>query len=120
MTSYTVEVTTAPAPGGDFSAYYRAIDAVPGTIVVEDVEAPVLIVPVEAASPLKAARFVDGLAKLVQLEPVSGRIYPTPEVDFELDDDDEPVHDTRTMAALSKWVDQESAPRPEVRELLAA
>jgi hypothetical protein len=57
MRSYTVEVTTAPVPDGDFSTYYHAIDAVPGTVVIEDAEVPLLIVPVDATSPADGGPF---------------------------------------------------------------
>lgn len=120
MKSYTVEVTTAPAVDGDFSAYHRVIDAVPGTLLIEDAESPMLIVPVDADSPMKAAQFVDGLAKLVNIEPISGTIYPTPTADFDLDDDDTTgVATTPAVEALSEWVESQPAP-PRVAELLDA
>jgi hypothetical protein len=53
---------------------------------------------------------------LVEIEPISSKIYPTAEADFGLDEDDEPVRETPAIAALSQWMDDQ--PAPPARELL--
>lgn len=104
MTSYTVEVRTAPV--ADWALHYQAIDAVPGTILLEDPEDPTLMIPVDAESPLKAAQFVQGLATLIGLTIRGATIYPTPDEDFETEDDEEPTPPTTTptVQRLDEWV----------------
>lgn len=112
MMNYTVEVRTAPV-ADDWSLHYQAIDAVPGTILLEDAEAPTVMIPVDAESPLKAAQFAQGLATLIGLTIRGANIYPTPEdQDFETDGDDEagPLTTTATVQRLDAWVkDSEQA-----------
>ena len=79
---YTVEETTAPVTGGEWDGLRHVLDLVPGAMLIEDPEEPLLIVPVEADEPAKALLFVDGLAKLLGIELRTGRFCPTPQDDF--------------------------------------
>lgn len=87
--NYTVEVTTITVVDGRWENLRSAIDAVPGTMLLEDAEEPVLFIPVDAETPMRAAQFVEGLAKLLEITICFGSIYPTPPLDFDLDDDGE-------------------------------
>lgn len=105
--SYTVEVTTRPVGTEDgWTALTRVIDTVPGTLLVEDPDAPTLIVPVDAATPMDAIRFVDGLARLMGLNLVSGSVYPTPSLDPAYLDglDESPRAPTDVMNRVAAWV----------------
>lgn len=86
MQNYTVEVTTEPVVDGHWEPLRQAIDAVPGTVLLEDPDEPVLMVPVDARTPLKAAQFVDGLAKLLGIRIRAGSVYPTPDLDADLNE----------------------------------
>jgi hypothetical protein len=114
MTDFTVEATVAAVTDGDWARLRSVIDLVPGTLLIEDPEEPMLVFPVEADSPMKAVLFVDGIAKLVGLEVVSGSVGPTPDADFDMDEDDEPREEgTPAVLAVRDWV--ESVPRFEGR-----
>lgn len=80
---YTVEVTTKPVENDDWSRLRNVTDVVPGTLLLEDPDEPMLIIPVEADAPGDAFRFVDGLATLLGLTLEMGRAYPAPDEDFE-------------------------------------
>lgn len=108
---FTVEVTTRPVIDSDWSVQRNVLDAVPGTVLVEDPEAPVLFIPVEANEPMRAAKFVEGLAILTGLKIESGKIYPTendPDLDdlFDCDDDDVEVERTEVVRALDDYAAQ--------------
>ena len=64
------------------------LDIVPGTILLEDPREPVLIIPVEAAGPMEAARFVQGIAILADVQITAGSINPAPEADFDEPEDE--------------------------------
>lgn len=92
----------------DWSALRRVIDVVPGTLLLEDSEAPVLIFPVDAESPGRASLFVDGVTRLTGLEVVSGKVYPEPANDFELDEEPETAltqDSSPVVDAVHDWVD---------------
>jgi hypothetical protein len=111
MTEFTVEVTARAVEQGSFSALRRALETVPGTILLEDAESPVLLFPVQAPNAMQAARFVGGVAKLLGLEFAEGRIYPTPEVDFDLPTDDEEIaSSTPVVDAVQDWIDHDPGP----------
>lgn len=112
MMYYTVEVTTEPVQNDDWSALRHVLDVVPGSLLVEDPGEPLLIIPVQADGTMKAALFVDGLSKLLHLTLKSGRIYPTPEDDFELDDD-EPEETEAPQTEVVRALDSYVAAAPE-------
>lgn len=104
---YTVEVSTSPiSDDAGWEKLRNVLDVVPGSMLIEDRDEPTLIVPVVATEPMKAALFVDGLAKLLDLELKAGQIYPTPEDDFDFDDDAESVESSTTpvVEALTSFV----------------
>lgn len=106
MTSFSVDVTTAPVVDGDWTVLHAAIDAVPGAFLVADEEEPHIIFPVEADTPLKAATFVEGLSQVVGFEVLRGSIELTPEIDFDLPEDDAPgAPTTRASEAVREWMD---------------
>lgn len=87
MSWYTVEVTLTSVSDDDWTRHLNVIDAVPGTILIQDHEAPTLTFPVESDEPFKAARFAEGILSFFELTALSGEISDMPEVDFERDDD---------------------------------
>lgn len=105
--NFTVELTTSPIRvSHDWDVLRNVIDVVPGTVLLEDADAPVLVIPVEAEDPMKAALFCDGLSKLVGFTILSGAIQPTLKIDFDVDqDDDTDGASTPVVDALSSWVD---------------
>ncbi|WZH35462.1 MAG: hypothetical protein PIR02_11820 [Microbacterium enclense] len=99
-------MTTAPVVDDDWSVHYAAIDAVPGAFLVADEEEPHIIFPVDADSPLKAATFVEGLSQVVGFEVLSGTVELTPDIDFDMPEDDAPAAEpTRTTTAVREWLD---------------
>lgn len=77
MTTFTVEAITKPVH--DESGWLplrRITDLVPGTLLIEDADEPMLILPVNASSPGRATLFVEGVLKIVGVEFVSGTIQP--------------------------------------------
>ncbi|MFC0248742.1 hypothetical protein ACFFIO_09535 [Citricoccus parietis] len=111
MNEYTLEVTTAPVINGDWSVLRNVLDMVPGSILIEDPEEPMLVVPVTAANPMKAAKFMDGLSTLMGFSLVSGNITPTPtaeELGIELDDES-PTHKTEVEKALERYVENDTS-----------
>lgn len=102
---FTVEITTT-APKDGWAIHRRVLDTVPGTLLIEDVEEPMLILPVEADDPMSAARFVDGVCKLMDLTPMSGSIYEAPAADFDAPEDDESAPETPVISAVRGWMEQ--------------
>lgn len=102
MTEFTVEATTRAVTDGDWSRLRSVIDLVPGTLLIEDAEEPMLVFPVQAESQGRAFLFVDGILKLVGLEPVSGRIG---EAEIDVDDDADDSHGTDAVRAVNEWID---------------
>lgn len=122
MTWFTVEVTLTPVTvDEDWDRLRRVLDIVPGTILLEDADQPVLVFAVEAAEPLRALMFVDGLSKLVPFKVVSGTAYQTPEIDFMVSESDSDAQETTTpvVQRMHDWVDSLPA-APSERELLSA
>ena len=106
MINFTVETTTTPVVDGDWSVLRAVLEAVPGTILLEDADEPQLLIPVDAESPMRAATFVDGLATLMGFEVVSGSIYETPIEDFEpFDNSDEEAPTSPVGQSVRGWVD---------------
>jgi hypothetical protein len=89
MTLYTVEATTAST--SDFRSLRRFTDIVPGTFLLEDPEEPTLVFPVDANSAMAAVRFIEGVAKLGELDVVRGCVYEAPVGEFEVDQSEEEV-----------------------------
>jgi len=104
MTEFTVEATMRAVTDGDWSRLRSVIDLVPGTLLIEDAEEPMLVFPVQAESQGKAFLFVDGILKIVGLEPVSGSISETPEVDFDVDEDGDENNGTDAVRAVNQWI----------------
>jgi hypothetical protein len=105
MPLFTVEVTLTPVTDDDWSLLRSVTDAVPGTILLEDPEAPRLMIPVEAESPLKAATFVDGVSQVIGFEVLNGTIFE-PDDDFDVPDDGEDESPATTVAvAVQEWFD---------------
>jgi len=96
VNTYTVEVTLTPVADDAWAVYRNVTDIVPGTILIEDPEFPVLILPVEAADPQQAAIFVQGIASIAGVQIVSGQVSDAPERDF-----DSPVEDDSAQLAGS-------------------
>ena len=117
MKWFTVEVTVKPVTDDDWTAHLRAVDAVPGTLLIQDADCPILSFPVEASEPFKAARFVEGVLSILDLEAVSGEITDLPELDVELEADDEtevqrPPSDV--VRGVQEWMaDTPAAPSPD-------
>lgn len=121
MDEYTVEVITAPVRDDDWTAIHSAMDDIPGTVLLADPEAPTLLFPVKAESPLKAVQLVDGLATLIGLKIESGKVYPTPEwdADLEIDADvQEEQSESCVVSRLTGWVETTPPPPAEIRDLL--
>lgn len=79
MKLYSVTATLAPT--ADFTRLRTYTDIVPGTVLLEDPQAPSLVFPVEASSVSEAVQFVHGVAVVGGLAVVSGEVS-------ELDDGD--------------------------------
>ena len=111
MSNYTVEAVTAAVENDDWSKHRRVLDLVPGTVLLEDPIEPRLIFPVTADTQGRAFLFVDGIFKLVGIEPVSGTVeLDEDEDDFYVafDDTDEPWVETEVGGAakgVRDWVD---------------
>lgn len=77
MTHFTVETVMAPVENDDWSALRELTDIVPGTVLIEDPEEPMLIFPVHAESMSTAAVFIQGVISVVRQEIKWGRAYRT-------------------------------------------
>lgn len=86
MNAYNVEAVMAPIADDKWDDLRELIDVFPGTILIEDPEEPMLIIPVDAASDTAAFNLVDGLLRLRNSVPVRGRICLIENGD---DDDDD-------------------------------
>jgi hypothetical protein len=99
MTTFTVEAITKPVY--DEAGWFplrRVTDLVPGTLLIEDAEVPMLILPVNASSPSRAALFVEGVLKVVGIEFVSGTIRP-------VEDDDSPANLSPEAEREHQWAE---------------
>jgi hypothetical protein len=75
VTSFTVEAITQPVHDeNSWLPLRRVTDLVPGTILLEDPDEPMLVMPVTASTPVRAALFVEGILKLVGVAFVSAAI----------------------------------------------
>ena len=63
------------------------IDVIPGTILVEDPDEPLLIFPVDARDDYAAFSLVDGFLRLRGVEPLKGRICLIENGDADDEDD---------------------------------
>jgi len=80
MPLFSVEVTLERAKTeDDWAALRRMTDTVPGTLLLEDPEEPVLIFPVESNHPQDAAVFVQGVASIAGLNIISGVLSELPD-----------------------------------------
>ena len=103
--NFTAELTTTPVTTEEGWNHLRYVtDVVPGTILLEDPEEPVLIVPIDAEDLMKAALFCRGLSTLMDLDVTSAHFRPTPEVDFDLDDDGEEIAHTAVVDKLASYM----------------
>lgn len=106
---FTVEVTTRPVIGSDWSLHRSVLDAVPGSVLVEDPGAPVLFIPVEAEEAMGAAKFVEGLAMLTGLKIERGTINPSlddAELDGLFEDDEAQAERTEVVQTLEEYAAQ--------------
>ena len=75
MHAYNVEAFMAPiADESDWDELRDLIDVIPGTILVEDPDTPLLIFPVDAPDDYAAFSLVDGFLRLRGVLPEKGRI----------------------------------------------
>lgn len=61
------------------------IDIIPGTILIEDPDAPLLIFPVDAPDDYAAFSLIDGVLRLRGFQPERGRIYKIKSGDHSVD-----------------------------------
>jgi hypothetical protein len=125
MNWYTVEVTLKPVRDDDWTQHLCAIEAVPGTVLIQDAEAPVLAFPVEADQPFAAARFVEGVLSFLELDAISGEISDMPARDFDVEHDRprwgraDHSGETKVIQAIHSWMgDTPAFPRTQDRELI--
>lgn len=113
MNEYTVEATLPPVTDSDWATYRSVTNIVPGTILIEDAEQPVLILPVEAGSPAQAAVFVEGVASIVGIRIVSGEIRDAPAHDFEspVDGDADQAPPVSDRPFVPRWLDSDHGDR---------
>jgi hypothetical protein len=101
MTWFTVEAVSEPVHEVDgWLPLRRVTDLVPGTILLEDEEEPMLVMPVSASSPARAALFVEGILTLVGVEFVSGAIHLADD-----DDDGSPQMLSPEAAREHEWAE---------------
>lgn len=106
---FTVEVVSTSVTDDDWSVLRRVLDTVPGTVLIEDAEMPTLVLPVDAADAGRAVMFVDGLSKLVGFDIVSGQVYPSPEIDFDVPEDEDHAAATPIVMKVQSWVEETPA-----------
>lgn len=89
MKAYNVEALLPPiASDNDWDEIRDLIDVIPGTLLVEDPEAPMFIFPVDARDDYAAFSLVDGFLRLRGVEPVRGRICLVEDDEVNEDHDD--------------------------------
>lgn len=84
----TAEVTVAAVVNDDWTCLREVLDVVHGSLLIEDPDAPVLMMPVTAKSASAAQNFVEGILGLKGIAIVKGRIDRAPADDYELGDAD--------------------------------
>ncbi len=122
MIDYTVEVVTVPVVNDDWSLIYRALDDIPGAVLLADPTEPTLMFPVSAESAFKAVQLIDGLATLIGLQIKCGKVYPSPVLDADLafDPDGERTAANSIVEGLTHWVDQTPPPPKHLQQLVDA
>lgn len=92
---FTIEAIMSPVVNDDWTDLHRALDVVPGSILMADPEAPVLVIPVTAESAQAAERFLHGLAQITGLDVVAVSAREAEDVDvadgfIEIDEEAQP------------------------------
>lgn len=67
MTSYDLEVVTAPLDGENWSTHHKLLDIIPGTVLEAAPNAPTFLITVDADSPAKAVMLVEGVCTLLAI-----------------------------------------------------
>lgn len=99
MTTFTIEAITKPVHDeAGWLPLRRVTDMVPGTLLIEDGDEPMLILPVTASSPGRAAMFVEGVLKVVGVEFVSGAIQ-------QVEDDEAPPNLSPEAEREHEWAE---------------
>ncbi|BAN32010.1 hypothetical protein MAHJHV53_44100 [Mycobacterium avium subsp. hominissuis] len=90
MNAYNVEAILRPiADDNRWDEIRDLIDIIPGTILIEDPDGPLLIFPVDAPDDYAAFCLVNGVLQLRGVKPLKGRICLIENVDDEDDEDDD-------------------------------
>ena len=88
MNAYNVEAILRPiADDESWDEVRDLIDVIPGTLLVEDPDGPLLIFPVDARDDYAAFSLVDGFLRLRGVEPLKGRICLIENAKDDKDDD---------------------------------
>ncbi len=88
MKAYNVEAFMAPvSTDEEWDGLRDLIDVIPGTILIEDPDEPLIIFPVDARDEYAAFSLVDGFLRLRGAEPERGRICLVDDHDDDHDDD---------------------------------
>lgn len=87
MKAYNVEAVMAPIADDNWDELRELIDVIPGTLLVEDPDAPLIIFPVDARDDYAAFSLVDGFLRLRGVLPERGRVCLIDE------DDQDDAHD---------------------------
>lgn len=74
---HTVEIVVAPVVNDDWALLRRVTDVMPGTLLIEDAEEPMFVIPIEAQTNQNAAIFVQGVLSDLGLKIIWGRSYRT-------------------------------------------
>lgn len=86
MNAYNVEAVMPPIADDNWDDLRELIDVVPGTLLIEDPDEPLLVFPVDADDEAGAFGLIDGFLRLRGSLPVRGRICLIENGD---DDDDD-------------------------------
>ncbi len=114
---HTVEIVLAPVVDGHWRKLRDAVDTIPGTILLEDSEEPMLIIPVDASSPRTAAIFVQGVMTVLGLDIQWGRSYRTEPSD--LDFEPEGSEGATVPGFAPRWLEDEVQTRKALDFALA-
>lgn len=117
MNSFTVEIVMAPVQGNDWTELRRVTDVLPGTILLEDPEEPMLIIPVDADSQRSAAIFVQGAMSVLGHDVKWGRAYRTERCDLDFGQAHEEPAVEPTISPM--WL-EDAADTRRVRESVPA
>jgi hypothetical protein len=83
VTNFTVETVMAPIRKADWGQLRRVTDLLPGTILLEDPEEPMLVIPMDVPTQQAAAIFAQGVMTVLGLEIKWGRVYRTESCDLD-------------------------------------